>query len=203
MSPEQITDVDHGFYIDAVVQALKAAGLPVVEYEALADTHREAVIKLALPDQAQGFHTVLAWDEERGWQRGYTDARQSERGIQGLADLICDDRYLDTVAFPVTVTDAVLKQALDVPDDLNEALAAYLPAAPEPEPDPASPREIAISLMLDASRELNDIREALPEVLADLGIVLSEAEYEALIDELTELAETADITIGWSEVTSA
>lgn len=79
---------------------------------------------------------------------------------------------------------------------------SLVPAEPKPEPDPSDPRQIAVSLMLDAARQLDDIRDALPTALEDLGIVLPEADYEALIDKLTDLAETADITIEWTEVAS-
>ena len=65
----------------------------------------------------------------------------------------------------------------------------------EEEPDPSDPRQITVSLMLDAARDLNDINEALPHELAELGIDLADGEVEQLKATIIELAETANITI--------
>jgi hypothetical protein len=125
------TDTDHSHYIDRVAQVLAAAGLTVAEYQALDDTHREAYIKLAPttdPVTEIESSVVLTWHEGEGWRHGFTETHRVERGIQCLSELMCDDRYIETVALPTTVADALLKLTHTVPDDLDKALAAYLPA---------------------------------------------------------------------------
>jgi len=67
------------------------------------------------------------------------------------------------------------------------------------EPDPADPHQIAVEVMLHHAREINDIRDFLPDHLKEIGLVLGEAKFEELLDTVVDLAETADITIGWTK----
>jgi len=78
--------------------------------------------------------------------------------------------------------------------------AGRVPAAPEPEPDPASPHQIAVSLMNDAARDLDpsDIWDAIAKHHPNM----SDLETGQLVQKIGELAETADMIIGWPEVTT-
>lgn len=77
--------------------------------------------------------------------------------------------------------------------------AGRVPADPEPEPDPSDPRQIAVSLMLDAARSLDsaDVWDA----VAEHHPHLDEADTAILAALICKMAETANITIGWAEAT--
>lgn len=117
----------------------------------------------------------------------------STDGADPVAISICPEEIRYRAVAPSGLRYWVVITIEGEPADLGDQPAV------EEEPDPSDPRQIAVSLMLDAARDLADRRDTLRLLLADLAISLDEDGLERFAEEIGELAETADITIGWSE----
>ncbi|PJN37959.1 hypothetical protein CG747_26075 [Streptomyces sp. CB02959] len=86
--------VSHAPYIEAVAEALDAAGLTVADCNADDNDPRDAYIEFdrAITTPAYGDDTEvnLLWREDRGWMVGWGDADSvSQSGLDWIVDLFC------------------------------------------------------------------------------------------------------------------
>lgn len=159
--------------------------------------------RLVLPD---GFHHPHSY-------RGYYDELAFEPAQNvTVADMLADARSAlgatyqgwkgGDYAMSEHTTCWLAEQGLSFGDMLGPLLvklmlaAGYIPSEPEPDPDPADPRQIAVRLMNDAAHDLysSKVREAIEEAIPGISSI----DRASLIETIHELAETADITIGWA-----
>lgn len=127
-----MTLANHGHYIKAVADHLKAAGLPVDSWRASRPEPRIGRIHLHRGDD----HVTLYWHEIRGWE--YSDSTYDEDSPESLD-------FAQLLDPPAIVLSSLLSESWtarrmlrdQIPDDEESALAAY---APTVEPKPTGPR---------------------------------------------------------------
>lgn len=200
---------DHSHYIDAIIKALDAAGLTVIEGEALEDEDRSAYITLASPSieaaLGGGAELHLIWSDGDGWNVLYrTDPRETWGSIDTFRTL----DFLDTVAPPRHIAAAV-SHLLAIHSDADmrtadEMLADYFPAGSAHEPDPSDPRqtdrhscdgdpiecahEAACGQAEEKARRLPeflaDVRQLIAEYSDDERGVIAAMGFEASLDQL-------------------
>lgn len=84
--------VSHAPYIEAIANALDAAGLTVADWNADDNDPRDAYIEFArqitAPAYDEDTEVNLLWREDRGWMVGWGNA-DSHNGLDWVVDLFC------------------------------------------------------------------------------------------------------------------